>query len=54
MIVICVLLALWIGIVWWQDKRTLKIYGAQQNLGSRDLKIDEETEVVSPPEHKTS
>lgn len=39
MICIAVLLLVWIGIVWWQDKRTLRIYG--QPLSALNSKSEE-------------
>lgn len=39
MICIAILLLGWIGIVWWQDKRTLEIYGQLQS--ALDTKTDD-------------
>ena len=44
MVVVSVCLALWIGIVWWQDKRTLARYGPQRSC-------EEKLEEVEMPQH---
>jgi hypothetical protein len=54
MVWISVLLIAWIGIVWWQDKRTLTIIEAQradaeekvENLGMQDLSPSSKDEEI--------
>lgn len=44
MVVVAVSLALWIGVVWWQDKRTANVHVPQLEL---ENKLDGEEVVTS-------
>lgn len=46
MIVVAVSLAVWIGVVWWQDNRTLQIQFVHQ-----DTKVSEEKDIHTIEEH---
>jgi ACS family pantothenate transporter-like MFS transporter len=50
MVVVAVLLALWIGVVWWQDKRSLAIVEAQQRTLELETAKDPITTVNSNPD----
>jgi hypothetical protein len=50
MVVVAVLLALWIGVVWWQDKRSLAIGEAQQRTLELETAKDPITTINSNPD----
>ena len=51
MVVVSVCLAAWIGIVWWQDRRTMLRYGTQ---GASGGKLEEDIEMPEKAANDTA
>lgn len=49
MVVVSVSLAAWLGVVWWQDKRTQRIYDARPDP---EVKLDGEKQTAETVEEK--